>query len=221
MFIGHWAPALAAAAVSRRAPKLGMAFLAAQLVDWGFFTLALFNVEQMRMEPGITAMNPMDLYHMPYTHSLAGSAVWAAAFALLIWFGRRQWVTAAWAFMIVMSHWLLDLIVHRPDLTMAGGEEKYGLGLWNYPWVAIPLELALILGAFFLYVRKTRGPVAPPLILLGLLLLMQGMNWFGPQPPVAGPGMYLSSLAAFALVTLTAMWVGGTRRHKLHLGMSA
>ena len=78
MFIGHWAPALAAAAVTERKPRLGTLFIAAQLVDWAFFALLLTGAEKMRVVPGITAMNPMDLYHMPFTHSLLGSAAWAA-----------------------------------------------------------------------------------------------------------------------------------------------
>ena len=77
MFIGHFAPALLAAAVTPQRPRLGMYFIAAQLVDWAFFALLLLGVENMRVVPGITAMNPMDLYHMPYTHSLVGSACFA------------------------------------------------------------------------------------------------------------------------------------------------
>ena len=75
MFIGHFAPAFVAAAVTPDRPRLGIYFLAAQLVDWAFFAFVLIGVEDLRIVPGITAMNPMDLYHMPYTHSLLGSAL--------------------------------------------------------------------------------------------------------------------------------------------------
>ena len=85
MFIGHWALALIAAAATQRAPKIGTLFIAAQLVDWTFFGLLLLGVEQMRFSPGISVMNPMDLYHMPYTHSLLGSALFAAGFTALFW----------------------------------------------------------------------------------------------------------------------------------------
>ena len=64
MFIGHWAPALAVAA-KRRSPGLGTLFIAAQLVDWAFFIFVLIGVEHMRLTPGISAMSPLDLYHMP------------------------------------------------------------------------------------------------------------------------------------------------------------
>ena len=72
MFIGHWAPALAVAA-RKPAPTVATLFVAAQLVDWAFFGFLLVGVEHMRVSPGISAMNPMDLYHVPYTHSLLGS----------------------------------------------------------------------------------------------------------------------------------------------------
>src|SRR3546814_11338379 len=73
MFIGHFAPAFAAAAISPRAPRLGTLFIAGQLVDWGFFALAILGVEKMRIEPGATVRVPFDLFYMPYPHSLLGS----------------------------------------------------------------------------------------------------------------------------------------------------
>lgn len=220
MFIGHWSAAFVAAAAHKRAPKLGTLFVAAQLVDWGFFALATVGVEKMRVVPGATVMNPLDLHHMPYTHSLFGTAIWAATFAAILLVWRRDAVTAALGGAVVLSHWLLDLLVHRPDLTLAGGEPRLGLGLWNYPAVAMPLEIALTLGAFVLYVRRTKGPVAPPLILISLLFAMQAVNWFGPPPESAGPSLYLTALAAFALATWAAYWVGNTRWHKREVGLA-
>ena len=114
----------------------------------------------------------------------------------------------------VLSHWLLDLLVHRPDLTLAGEPPFFGLGLWNMPWVEIPLELGLTAGAFVWYLRRTDGPALGPIVLAVLLLAMQAFNWFGP-PPVAGAPvapMALLALAAYALATLVAWWVGTTRR---------
>lgn len=214
MFIGHWAPAFLAAAVSPRAPRLGALFLAGQLVDWAFFGLTIVGVEKMRIEPGATAMNALDLYHMPYTHSLLGSAAWAMAFAgiLLLW--RRDLAAATIGGVVVLSHWLLDLLVHRPDLTLAGSPPKFGLGLWNYPYVEMPLEIGLISLCFWLYLRNTKGPVGPPLILLAVLLALQAFNWFGPEPEVWSLALPLMGFVGFGLPTLLAVWVGSTRRHK-------
>jgi membrane-bound metal-dependent hydrolase YbcI (DUF457 family) len=84
VFIGHWAPALAIAA-RPKAPALGLLFIAAQLVDWAFFGLLIAGVEHMRVTPGMSVMNPMDLYHMPYTHSLLGSLIFGGGVTVVIW----------------------------------------------------------------------------------------------------------------------------------------
>lgn len=214
MFIGHWAPALLAAAVSPRAPKLGTLFVAGQLVDWGFFGLTIVGIEKMRIVPGATAMNGMDLYHMPYTHSLLGGAVWALAFAAILVLWRRDLTAALIGGAVVLSHWLLDLLVHRPDLTLAGSPPKLGLGLWNYPWIERPLELGLIGLGFWLYLRNTKGPIGPPVILFGVLLALQAFNWFAPEPKTWSIAIPLMGFVGFGVPTLIAVWVGSTRRHK-------
>lgn len=221
MFIGHWAPAFAAAAMSKRAPKLGTLFIAGQLVDWGFFLFAIVGIEKMRVDPEATVMVPLDLYYMPYTHSLLGSAVWSLAFVAILLLIRRDMVTALIGGVVVLSHWFVDLLVHRPDLTFAGGETRYGFGWWNYPSIAIALELTLIIGAFLWYIKRTKGPVMPPFILLALLLVMQAINWFGPQPEEAGLPLYLTALASFGIAAWVAYWVGTTRRHIQDRGLAA
>jgi hypothetical protein len=211
MFIGHWAPALAAAAVSKREPRLVTLFVAAQLVDWAFFALLLTGVERMRVVPGITAMNPMDLYHMPWTHSLLGSLAFAAGFALLVRLATRDTGFALLAGAVVASHWLLDLLVHRPDLTIAGAPPKLGLGLWNHPWVEIPLELGLTYGALAFYLSRTRGPALPAVVLGVVLALLQAVNWFGPVAEAVTPGTSVLAFFAYGLATLCAWWLGRTR----------
>jgi hypothetical protein len=221
MFIGHFAPAFVAAAVSPERPRLGAMFVAAQLVDWGFFTFALFGIENMRIDPAASAMVPFDLYDMPYTHSLVGTLIWAAAFFGIVTIWQRSWRFGLLAGTVVLSHWLCDLIVHVPDLTLDGTPPKFGLGLWNMPWVAIPLELALTFGAFAFYLRRTRGPSGPPLVLAGVLLLFQLVNWFAPHPESAGPFLYLQALFAFAVLTALAAWVGENRWFRKRGGLAS
>lgn len=218
MFIGHWAPALAAAAANKKSPGLGTLFVAAQLVDWGFFSLAWLGIEKVRVIPGHTVMNPMDLYHMPYTHSLLGSAVWAAGFAALLWVVLRDRSAALIGGAVVLAHWFLDLLVHAPDLTLAGSPPPLGLGLWNYPAIEMPLELGITFGALAWYAKARQGPVLPVLALGGVLALIQAVNWFGPPPPEAGPELYGTALFAYALVTALAWWVGRTRSPRLAQG---
>lgn len=220
MFIGHFAPALVAAAVSPRSPRLGTLFVAAQLVDWAFFSLALVGVEKMRIDPAASAMVPFDLYHMPYTHSLAGTVVWAAALAGLVTAWQRNALGGLLAGLVVMSHWVLDWLVHPADLTLAGAPPKYGLGLWDYPWIAMPLELLLILGAFAYYLRRTRGPIGPPFVLLAVMVLLQAVNWFAPHPAEAGAFLYLQALVAFGLLTGLAGWVSRNRVFKRRGGLA-
>lgn len=212
MFIGHFAPAFIAAAVSPERPRLGLMFVAAQLVDWGFFLLTLAGVEHMRIvDPPASVMAPIDFYHMPFTHSLIGAAIWAAAMLGVVAVLRRDLVLGALAGLVVLSHWLLDWLVHVPDLTIDGTPPKLGLGLWNLPWVAIPLELGLTLAAFAFYLRRTRGPAGPPAILIGVMLLLQAISWFGPHPTSAGAAFAIQALFAFGLMTVLATWVGENR----------
>jgi hypothetical protein len=221
MFIGHFAPAFIAAAAYSRGPKLGTYFVAAQLVDWAFFALAMIGVEKMRIDPNATVMVPFDLYYMPYTHSLAAVAAWALSFGIVIAVWRKDVLGGVLTAVVVASHWLLDWITHKPDLTIAGGEELYGLGLWNYPEIAMPLEIGITVGAFLFYLKRSRGPAAQPLILIGILLAFQAINWFAPPPSEANFVVYAQSLLAFGVATGFAVWVGENRYFTHRGGLAA
>lgn len=206
MFIGHFAPAIIAAR-HKDAPSLPVLFIGAQLVDWAFFGLLLTGTEKMRVTPGISAMNPMDLYHMPYTHSLLGSAVFALVFGALIFAATRNRTGALIAAAVVLSHWFLDLLVHVPDLTLAGSPPKLGFGLWNHPAIEMPLELALTFGSLWLYAKVAQPKALPLASLAGVLLLLQAVNWFGPVELEVTAGTSLLAFFAFGLATLLAWWV--------------
>ena len=108
---------------------------------------------------------------------------------------------------VVLSHWFLDWLVHVPDLTFAGQPPKLGLGLWNYPMIEIPLELALIFGSLFYYARK-RGAKGAPLWTIGILFAaLQLFSWFGPTDQNVTTGTSLMAFAAFGVVTLAAYWL--------------
>jgi hypothetical protein len=213
MFIGHFAPAFVAAA-RPQAAGLGTLFVAAQLVDIGFAALLVPGIEAMRITPGITAMNPMDLHHMPYTHSLLGTAVWAALFGLAVQLATKRKAAALAAALVVLSHWFIDLLVHIPDLTLFGAPPKIGLGLWNHPAVAMPLEILLIGGAFLYYARRTRaeGGDRRLWVLAGLLAFAQAVDWFGPKESAYSLAVPATMLGAYALLAGTAWWAGANRR---------
>src|SRR5512140_2569440 len=129
MFIGHFAVGLA---TKRLAPRtsLGTLFAAAQLLDLVWPVLVLLGLEEVRVDPGNTAFTPLDFVSYPWTHSLLMAFAWAAAFAFVYRSLRRcplgAWVGGA----LVLSHWVLDFLTNRPDLSLAPGAAKVGLGLW-------------------------------------------------------------------------------------------
>ncbi|MEP3225783.1 MAG: hypothetical protein ABJO01_07400 [Parasphingorhabdus sp.] len=217
MFIGHFAPAMVAA-THPKAPGLGLLFVAGQLVDFGFFGLAILGIENFRITPGMTVMNPLDLYDMPYTHSLLGTVAWALGFAGLIWLFTRNKSAALIGGLVVLSHWLLDLLVHAPDLTLAGSPPNLGFGLWNHPAIAMPLEILLTFGALAFFIARTRSTTPKSKIAIALLVLLllafQVINWFGPEPETADLGMMISALLAFTLAAAAAAFVGKTRTLK-------
>ncbi len=213
MFVGHYSAAFAAAA-HPKAPKLGTLFVAAQLIDFGFFSLVLTGGERMRLTPGITAMNNMDLYDMPWTHSLLGATGWALGFGIIIWLWLRNPTAGVIAGAVVLSHWVLDLLVHQPDLTLAGSPPKLGFGLWNYPAIEMPLEIGLLFGSAWLFARATKGKAWPLGVLLAVLLGLQAFNWFAPQPTEVDASQSLLGLFAYGLAAAIALWVGRGRASK-------
>jgi len=208
---GHYSAAFLAKSADPSVPLWALA-LAVQAVDivWALFVLA--GIEHLRVDPSL-ASNPLDLYDMPYTHSLLGTLVWAGlAFAIsLRWLGRAR--SAAVVAAAVASHWLLDWLVHRPDLTLFGVPPKLGLGLWDHPLPALALELALLVGSAWLYVRTKRvsGPARTRVLLfLGALVAVQLA--LTASPPAFGPmGIALTALVLFAAVAWGAARVERAR----------
>src|SRR5712664_4036295 len=119
MFVGHYGVSLAAKRGDRSIP-LWILFLSVQLLDVFWSLFVIIGIEKVRIVPGITATNPLDLYYMPYTHSLVGAVLWSAAAGFVYYLVRR--VDGSLAALIVgaavFSHWVLDLLVHRPDLPL-------------------------------------------------------------------------------------------------------
>ena len=213
MFIGHYGVALAA---KKLAPKtsLGVLFLAAQFVDmlWPVFLLA--GVEHVRIDPGNTAFTPLDFYDYPITHSLLTGIGWAIVLGFIYWSASR-YTKGAWvAGGLVVSHWVLDAVTHRPDLPLVPGTDIYvGLGLWNFVGVSITLEAAVFGLGLALYLRSTtardrigRFGLASLPGLLGILWLA---NAFGPPPP------NVTAVAVSALgLWLFVPWANWVDRHR-------
>jgi hypothetical protein len=217
MYIAHFGPALAVAA-RREAPSLAILCVAAQLADLCFFTFSLIGLENFRIVPGITKMMPLDLYDMPLSHSLLGTTIIAILFGILMGIRapavhRNQ--AAVIVGCVVLSHWFLDVIVHRPDMTLIGGPPLLGLGLWNYPLIAMPLELLIFTGGLALYLKGTRAvgsrTPAPIIIFMSVMLAFLGMSWFGALPS-SPMGMLLLSCAGFIIMFGVIIWFEKSRR---------
>ncbi len=216
MFIGHFAVGFGA---KRFAPavSLGTLFIAAQFLDLLWPVLVLAGVEHVAIAPGMTRMTPLDFAHYPYTHSLVMAIAWAAllgiAARLYLKNNRAALVIAA----CVVSHWLLDLLVHRPDLPLApaaGG--KYGLGLWNHPVAETLLEAGLFIAGIVLYVRSTVAVNKTGryvlVVLVALLALIHAGNMLGPPPPDVQAIGWAGNLQW--LFVLLAWWADRNRRPK-------
>jgi hypothetical protein len=133
MFLGHFAAGFAARPLAPRA-SLGTLLLACQFIDLLWPTFLMLGWERVRIEPGVTAGNPLVFEHYPISHSLLAVVGWAIALGTMSWLTRRDLRAALVIAALVLSHWLLDAIVHVPDLPLSpAGDARIGLGLWNSP----------------------------------------------------------------------------------------
>ena len=215
MFIGHFGVAFAA---KRAAPNisLGTLFVACELVDliWPVFLLA--GIETVRIAPGITAFTPLDFDYYPWTHSLLMCALWALALGALFW--TRNRVAATLVALVVLSHWFLDLVVHRPDLPLAPGSDlKLGFGLWNSIAGTLVVELTLFAVGVALYLGGTHaldrvGRYGIWALVIFLLVAYAGAA-FGPPPPGVAPIAWAGILGGLITAAL-AYWIDQHRRMK-------
>lgn len=213
MFIGHYGAGLAA---KRAAPvSLGWLFLAVQWLDLLWPTLLLLHIEQAAINTAPHATVPLLFTYYPYSHSLVMAIVWSLLFAILYWLFTKNGKYALVLGLCVLSHWVLDLIVHVPDLPLYVGANapKLGLQLWNYPVMSNIVEGLIFISGLSLYLKatkaKNRAGVWGFWLLIILLILVHLANMFSPPP---------TSIAAVAwgaqgmwLFVLLAFWIDKNR----------
>lgn len=186
MFLGHFAVALASRRIARSV-SLGTLFLAAQFIDLLWPTFLLLGIEQVALAPGHTAVTPLAFTHYPWTHSLLAVIGWGLLLGVAHFALRRSLRAALVIGALVVSHWLLDLLAHAPDLPLWPGDSPLlGLGLWDSLALTLLVELSLFAAGAMLYLRATQARDATgrwaPWALVGLLLLIYAANLFGPPP---------------------------------------
>jgi len=155
MFLGHFGVALAAKKVAPR-PSLGTLLLAALLIDGIWPVMLLLGWERVEIVPGTTAASPLLFVSYPWTHSLAADCGWAALLAGGYFLLRRDRIGAVWIATLVLSHWVLDLVSHRPDLPLWPGSATFGLGLWNSLPATLAVECGLLVLGAAVYASATR-----------------------------------------------------------------
>jgi hypothetical protein len=218
MFVGHYSVAFAVKTERNRIP-LWVLFVAVQLLDFLWAPFVLLGIEKVRIVPGITATNPLDLYYMPYTHSLIGALVWSSAASLLYKFVARQKASNAAALIVgaaVFSHWVLDLIVHRPDLAIYDDTMKVGFGLWNYKGIEFAVEIALLVLGIILYLKQNAiaslGRKISAIVFGAFLILVQTQNTFGSRPLSSGRVVAITALVFYSLFAAIAFFLERARR---------
>jgi hypothetical protein len=220
MFIGHYAAGFAAKRVAPRL-SLGWAILAAQLVDLLWPIFLLLDIEHVRIAPGDTAFTPLDFYDYPWTHSLVTGIGWGLVLTVVVYLATKYPRGALVAGVLVVSHWLLDAVAHRPDLPLVpGGETRVGLGLWNSVPSTVLVELLLFGIGVALYLRATRAvDRIGRWALVGLivfLLVVNVANITSPPPPsvetIAWAGL---------LLWLLPLWGWWIDRHRAAVEASA
>jgi len=216
MFVGHYAASLALKKFEKRA-SLGVLFLAVQLVDILFFPFVLLGIERINIIENYTQSTHFQLEYMPFTHSLLGSVLWAAAaYALFRWVFVKNHAIALVVALAVFSHWVLDLVVHTPDLPLwSDASLKLGFGLWNNAIATYVLEAALLLGALWLYLKSTAASTTSGKYGMGVfvvfLLLVNVMNIFGPLGSDSKVQLSVSALAAYFVFAGIAFWLDKKR----------
>ncbi|MBI1360807.1 MAG: hypothetical protein GC155_11070 [Alphaproteobacteria bacterium] len=209
MFVGHYSAALAAKAAEPKAP-LWTLVAGCQLIDIGWSVLIMTGVEHGRVDPDLPG-SPLVLDYMPWTHSLPAAIVWSAAAMLAAkYLLRLGWPAAMAVAFAVASHWLLDLLVHRPDLELFPGGPKAGFALWNHPVIEEATEIGLvaIAGVAWTGSRVRRGlQVWPAAAFVTFLVVLQIVALLLPSEPAAtlagsGPSALAVYLVAAALAAL-------------------
>ena len=201
MFVGHYAVAFAA---KRAAPRisLGTLVLAALFVDLLWPLFLLLGIEQVRIVSSAVPFDRLEFTNYPLSHSLLCAFAWSLLLGGLTLRIRRSFRDAIVVGLTGLSHWVLDLLSHHPDLPLLPGAGlRVGLGLWSSVPLTILVETGMVVAGIAVYLRATRpldrtGSIAFCFYIAFLTGLYVG-NLLGPPPPdvtsiaIAGLGSWL------------------------------
>jgi hypothetical protein len=206
MFIGHYALGLASKKISKF-PSLAMMFIAAQLLDLLWPIFVLLGIESFQIEVGNTKLTPLNFSNYPYSHSLLMSIVWGILLGIIYYFITKTKKGSLLLGALVLSHWVLDFITHRPDLPLTPfSNYKVGLGLWNHPVIESIIEFGLFfIGAILYYTTVKPKKKIWFWALIIFFTIIHIANVFGPAPASINAVAWSANL--MWIFVLWAWWI--------------
>jgi len=213
MFIGHFGVGLGAKKIISKT-SLETIFLASQFIDLLWPLFLILGIEHVKIDPGNTVVTPMNFIYYPFSHSLIGVLIWAILFAGIYFLIKKDIKVALWLGILVTSHWILDLLTHRPDLPLLfNNETMVGLGLWNSFIGTIIVEGSIFAAGIYFYLKVTSSKNRIGNIafwsLIGFLVIIYISNLFGPPPPSEEPIGFIG-LSQWLLIAW-AYWIDKNR----------
>jgi membrane-bound metal-dependent hydrolase YbcI (DUF457 family) len=187
VFLGHYALGLGAKKLTPYT-SLGTLLLAAQTADLLWPSFLMLGIEQVRIDPANPPLLRLHFISYPWSHSLLMSGAWALCFAGFYAFFRRYPKGALVAAALVVSHWVLDMISHRPDMPLwPWGGPRVGLGLWYSTAATVFVEATTFAIGIWLYATNTEpvdrvGRAAFPAFIV-VLAVSYIASLVGPPPP--------------------------------------
>ncbi len=214
MFIGHFGVGLAAKKIDNK-PSLGTLFFASQFIDLLWPILLLVGLEHVKIDPGNTAFTPLNFIYYPFSHGFLSVFIWSILFGLIYFLFKKNIKSSILLGGLVMSHWLLDLITHRPDLPLLPWNDfKVGFGLWNSIVLTMIIEGLIFLTGSYLYFKTTRAENKKGNMglwsLLIFLCFIYLLNVFGSPPPSEEP-IAIAGLSQWLLIAW-GYWIDKNRR---------
>lgn len=218
MFIGHFGIGFSAKPIAPSV-SLGSLFLAAQFLDLLWSTLLLLGVEHVRIVPGATVVTSLVFDHYPISHSLLAVLGWAGLIGCIHFLIKRKRITAFVLGILVLSHWVLDAIVHQPDLPLfSGGSTVVGLNAWSSLPITLAIEGSLFALGIWLYFRATSpndavGKWGFVTLVFSLIGIYAG-NLFAAPPPTSEAIAWVGQLQW--LLVLWGYWIDKHRYVATH-----
>ena len=215
MFIGHFAVGFAA---KRVAPKSSLAVLLAAplLADLLWPMFLLLGIERVAVTPSTNPFLNLTFLSYPWSHSLVMGIVWAVLFAGIYYALTRYRPGAVMIAVGVVSHWVLDVITHRPDMPLSPWSSRlYGFGLWESVAATVIVESLMFIAGTVIYTRCTSARDKIGRYAWWGLVTFTTFGYVMSLLPAQPPPVPVIGWTALSLGILTAAWAWWADRHRI------